>query len=149
MANTSSSAANEPIQLIVLTPSRKVVDLSCRDVSFPSSLGRLQILPGHAELICQIGTGVIFYNTQNSTGFCAVAGGVADIANNRITLLADIAEEAAQIDVARAQKALERAQSRLGGKGSSLDLSRAALAEEKARARLEAARMGSQGQKRS
>ena len=142
MAITSSS---EPIQLVVLTPSKKVVEINCKDVSFPSGMGRLQILPGHAELICQVGTGVVYYTHENSVGVCAVSGGVADIGDNKVTLLADIAEDAYQIDPNRAQTALDRAQSRLGGKAASqeksLDMARAASSEEKAKARLEAAKM--------
>jgi F-type H+-transporting ATPase subunit epsilon len=138
MGNANS---NEPIRLIVLTPSRKVMDVECRDVSFPSSLGRLQILPDHAELVCQIGTGVIYFNSRNTTGFCAVAGGIAEIGRNKVTLLADVAEDSTQIDVTRAQKALDRAKGRLSGR-EAVDQQRASLAEEKARARLEAAQQG-------
>ena len=139
MAITLSS---EPIQLVILTPSRKVVEVSCKDVSFPSSLGRLQILPGHAELICQIGTGAVYFTHGNSVGLCAVSGGAADVGNNKVTLLADIAEEAARIDPVRAQKALERAQNRLAGKKDSPDMARAIAAEQKALARLEACNSG-------
>jgi F-type H+-transporting ATPase subunit epsilon len=141
MAVTSSS---EPIQLVVLTPSRKILDVRCRDVSFPSALGRLQILPGHAELICQLGTGVMYFSEGNSVGVAAISGGVANVAENCVTILADIAEEASQIDPTRAQKALERAQSRMAGKVIEADIGRASRSEEKARARLDAAQLKSQ-----
>jgi len=130
------------IHLVVLTPTRKLVDVRCDDVSFPSTLGRLQILPHHAALVCQVGTGVLFYNHEGVTTFLSVSGGVADVSNDTVTLLADVAELAIQIDVPRAEQQLTRAQAVLSGK-TAADVETAQQKEAKAIARLEAATMHS------
>ena len=140
------------LRIVVLTPTRKLFDAVADDVSFPSTLGRLQILPGHASLVCQVGTGVLFYNKGNTTSFCSISGGVADVKDNTVTILADRGEDAASIDAARAEKALERAKLRMAGKslngvapseGALFDLARAADAEARAATRLEAATLHS------
>lgn len=144
------------LKLVVLTPTKRVVDAVCDNVYFPSTGGILGVLPGHTSLVCQVGTGVVHYTRGNSTAFLTVAGGVAEVFNNQVSLLVDIAEDAAAIDIERAQKALQRARDRLAGiepNGSAtlgaasaaakaaaeLDMNRAAAAEARALARIEAA----------
>jgi F-type H+-transporting ATPase subunit epsilon len=133
-----------PLSLVVLTPSRKVLETKCAEVYFPSSSGKLGILPNHAELFCTLGTGVVHYSLGNADGYLMVSEGVAHVFENKILLLADSAELPETIDRERAEKALERAQARLGsgGVGSKLEETnseRASLAEAKAMARIEAA----------
>ena len=131
------------VKLVVLTPTRKLVEVVCDEVYFPSTLGRLGILPGHAALVCQIGTGVLFHSKGGITTFMSVSGGVADVHDNVVTLLVDIAEDATAIDVARAEKALARAQAVLAGKEPEADIGAAAHEEARAIARIEAATLAS------
>jgi len=131
------------VKLVVLTPTRKLVEVICDEVYFPSTLGRLGILPGHAALVCQIGTGVLFYSKDGITTFMSLSGGVADVHDNVVTLLVDIAEDGAGIDVARAEKALARAQTVLAGKVPEADIHAAAYEEARAIARIEAATLAS------
>jgi F-type H+-transporting ATPase subunit epsilon len=119
------------------------VDLVCDEVYFPSTLGRLGILPGHAALVCQVGTGVLYYNKGQTTSFMSIAGGVADVHDNVVTLLVDLAEDAEAIDVSRAEKALSRAQLVRAGKDPSVDPQAAAHDEARALARIEAATLHS------
>lgn len=137
--------ASGSLRLVVLTPTRKLVDATAEEVYFPSTLGRLGILPGHAALVCQVGTGVLYYNNGGTTSFMAVSGGVADVKDNVVTLLVDVAEDAAAIDMARAEKAKARAQARLSGKEADADLHTAAHDEARAVARIEAATLHSSG----
>jgi F-type H+-transporting ATPase subunit epsilon len=131
------------IRLIVLTPTRRLAEVVADEVYFPSTLGRLGILPGHAALVCQVGTGVLYYNQGGVTSFLAVSGGVADVKDDVVTLLVDVAEEGTSIDVSRAEKALARAKEKLSGKVNDSDLSEAAHDEARALARLEAATLQS------
>lgn len=133
-------AANA-LRLVVLTPSKRLLDVVASAVYFPSAQGKLGILPGHAALVCQLGTGVLHYEHDNLVSFLSIAGGVGEVRDNVVTLLADVAEDSTVIDVSRAEKALQKARSVLAG-GSEVsfaDMDVAAQAEARAMARLEAA----------
>lgn len=139
----------QPLRLTVLTPTRRLIDgVGCKAVHFPSTRGILGILPEHADLVCALGTGIVYFDTENSTTFLTISGGVAQVTGKSVTLLADVAEDAASIDVARAQRALERARERLVGKGevqSHDDVHEAMAAEGRALARIEASTLHSAG----
>jgi F-type H+-transporting ATPase subunit epsilon len=141
---TADNAGNFPLTLSVLTPSKKVIEAKCSEVYFPSSSGKLGILPKHSELFCSLGTGVVHFSQGNSDGYLMISGGVAHVFQDSILLLADSAEMPDAIDVGRAEKALARAQARLSAKSGLttqelIDHERAAAAEAKAIARIEAA----------
>ena len=131
--------ANE-LRLVVLSPSKRLVDTTAEEIYFPSAYGVLGILPGHALLVCQLGTGILHYDKNKSTAFMTISGGVAEVRDNTVTLLVDVAEDASNIDVGRAEKALQRARELLGGGSvATVDMDRAAAAESRAVARIEAA----------
>jgi F-type H+-transporting ATPase subunit epsilon len=138
-----------PLQLTVLTPTRRLLDgVECQAVYFPSSQGILGVLPDHTDLVCALGTGLVHYDSENVTSFLVVSGGVAQVSGRSVTLLADVAEDAASIDAGRAQRALERARERQAGKGEDLkvdDVHEAIAAEARAVARLEAATLHAAG----
>lgn len=138
-----------PLQLTVLTPTRRLLDgVVCQAVYFPSSQGILGVLPEHTDLVCALGTGLVHYDSENVTSFLVVSGGVAQVNGRSVTLLADVAEDAASIDAGRAQRALERARERQAGKGEGLkvdDVHEAIAAEARAVARLEAATLHAAG----
>lgn len=143
------NSSQYPLQLTVLTPTRRLIDgARCKAVHFPSTQGILGVLPEHTDLVCALGTGVVYFDSENTTSFLTISGGVAQVTGQSVTLLADVAEEAASIDVGRAQRALERARERLSGKGDaqfSDDLGDAAAAEGRALARIEAATLHAAG----
>lgn len=154
MADTplsATAAQSSDLRVVVLTPSRKVLDTQCDDVYFPTLQGILGVLPGHTSLVCQLGTGLIHYTRGNVTSFLTVSGGVAEVFNNTVTMLADVAEDPASIDSARAEKALQRARVRLAGVTAAgedqLNMERASRAELRALARIEAS-VGKQNQVR-
>ena len=138
-----------PLQLTVLTPTRRLVESAgCNAVHFPSAQGILGVLPEHTDLVCALGTGVVYFDSENSTSFLTISGGVAQISGKSLTLLADAAEEAASIDVGRAQRALEKARERLIGKADAQSpdqVHEAAAAESRALARIEAATLHASG----
>lgn len=129
------------LHLKILTPDKKLVDVAgVSEVFFPGDYGVLGILPGHAPLVTGIGTGIVVYTFEDTSGFYHVSGGVAEVTGTEVTLLADVSENASSIDLERAQKSLERAQTLLSSKDAGqIDLNRAQASKTRAEARLEVA----------
>ncbi|HUK86937.1 MAG TPA: ATP synthase F1 subunit epsilon, partial [Terriglobales bacterium] len=95
--------------------------------------------PGHAPLITELAVGEITYRNVEITSHLAVAWGFAEVLPDRVTILAQTAEKAEEIDVARAQNARDRAQARLQGGDPETDFDRALVALERALVRLQVA----------
>jgi F-type H+-transporting ATPase subunit epsilon len=133
----------EHMRVVVLTPNKRLLDVSgVSELYFPTDSGTIGVLPGHAPLITVVGTGSLIYTQENVSGIFSIAGGVADVSGYLVTLMVDIAEEASQIDLERAQRALERAQARLAAKElSNIDVKRAEAALQRAEARIASAQM--------
>ncbi|UCC44369.1 MAG: F0F1 ATP synthase subunit epsilon [Candidatus Zixiibacteriota bacterium] len=101
-------------RLSIVTPEKVVYDADIRSLVVPGVDGYLGVLSQHAPLITALKPGKIeFRDSDNSTHFLAVSNGFLEVSNNIATLLADAAEDADDIDVERARKALERAESNL------------------------------------
>lgn len=133
----------ETIQLEIVTPERLVVNTVASEVQIPGKDGYLGILPGHAPLITEIAVGEITYRSGSDQKRLAVAWGFAEVLPAKITILAETAERAEDIDVARAQAAKQRAEETLRKTGAAGD-PEAEDALRRASARLEvAAKSGS------
>ncbi|HLW51509.1 MAG TPA: F0F1 ATP synthase subunit epsilon [Candidatus Angelobacter sp.] len=126
------------IQLEIVTPERLVVQEAVDDITMPGKGGYLGILPGHAPLITEIAVGEITYHAAGQTRRLAVAWGFAEVLPEKVTILAETAEKAEAIDVARAQAAREKAESKLKQAGSEGN-PEAQAALDRANARLEVA----------
>jgi F-type H+-transporting ATPase subunit epsilon len=128
------------IELRVVTPERPLASEQTTSVSLPGKDGRLGILPGHAPLVSELANGVLFYDHSGQTKYMAVHGGFAEVLPGRVTVLAQTAEKAEDIDVERAERERRQAEERLGQHPSDeeTEIQRAAL--EWAVARIEAAR---------
>lgn len=123
------------LQLHVVTPEREVVETEADEVQLPGAEGYLGILPGHAPLITLLKTGVLSYRRAGAEQALAVSTGFAEISNDRVSVLADTAEAAAQIDAAAAQR--ERAKAEKEMESASAET----LPEIQARFELEQARL--------
>lgn len=132
----------EAIELVVVTPQRQLLRESVVEVQLPGAEGCLGILPGHAPLMTELGIGELSYRTANTshTGFLAVIRGFAEVLPERVTVLAEIAERAEEIDLERAKAALERAQERLAHPDENIDWDRAAIALQRALIRIQVAK---------
>jgi F-type H+-transporting ATPase subunit epsilon len=132
----------EAIELIVVTPERQLARESIVEITLPGLEGELGILPGHAPLITELGIGELNYRTAGSTGFhsIAVIRGFAEVLQDRVTVLAETAERAQDIDVARAEKAKERAEKRLASHDANVDWDRASIALQRSLIRIQVAR---------
>jgi len=129
------------IQLEIVTPDRQVVHDSVEAVTIPGKSGYLGILPGHAPLLSELKVGEVVYTRGGTKHYLAVSWGFAEVLPDRVIILVQTAERAEEIDQARAEQALERAEERLKKfADSTIDAERAREAYERARARLQAAR---------
>jgi F-type H+-transporting ATPase subunit epsilon len=128
----------ENMQLEIVTPERLVVKDTITEIQIPGVTGYLGILPGHAPLISEIAVGEISYVSGNQTKRISVAWGFAEVLPDKVTILAETAERADEIDVARAQAAKQRAEDELkkAGPDGSAD---AEAALQRATTRLEVA----------
>ena len=131
----------EVFQLEIVTPEKKVVDTTAEEIQIPGKNGYLGILPGHAPLITELAVGEITFREHSGANEqrLAVAWGFAEVLPNKVTILAESAERPAEIDVARAQKAKERAEQRLTSGDTTVDVERALDALHRAESRIDVA----------
>ena len=127
------------IHLNIVTPTRKVVDRQVDEVVLPGSEGYLGVLPGHAPLLTGLHVGEISYRAEGATHYAAVAWGFAEVHDDQVSVLAEVAERAEEIDLERARRAHERAVQRLRQGGDDLDWDRARVALMKSLARIRVA----------
>jgi len=132
----------ERLTLELATPSRLVATAEADEVVIPGSQGYFGVLPGHAPLLATLGTGELMYRVGRDEFHVAVSCGFAEVRNDKVIVLADVAETPADIDRARAERARERAEGRLAGRGASpeeIDYARAMAALARALTRLQVA----------
>ncbi|HMS55437.1 MAG TPA: ATP synthase F1 subunit epsilon [Fimbriimonadaceae bacterium] len=127
-------------QLAVVAPDRSVMDEPVQSVMAPGAAGYFGVLGGHEPTIFALRAGLVeFMDTNNQRHFIAVSGGFAEVTPERVTILADAAERASDIDIARAERALEEARKSLRGEGT-VSREEATQEMERAMARIKAAR---------
>ncbi len=126
----------ETFKLEIVTPDKQVVADSAEELQLPGKRGYLGILPGHAPLITELDVGELSYRRDGRTVHLALAWGFAEVLPDKVTILAETAERAEEIDAARAQRAKERAEIRLQKLEPGTDFPRAANALQRALARL-------------
>ncbi len=129
----------DTFKLEIVTPEKKVVDTTAEEIQIPGKNGYLGVLPGHAPLITELAVGEIKYCENAKELRLAVAWGFAEVLPDKVTILAESAERPAEIDVARASKAKERAEQLLTSGDTSVDVERALDALHRAETRLEVA----------
>jgi F-type H+-transporting ATPase subunit epsilon len=130
--------AADSIQLVIVTPVRQLLSQSVVEAQLPGADGYLGILPGHAPLITELGIGELTYRTASGqSGLLAVIRGFAEVLPDRISVLAEMAERAEEIDLKRAQEALKRAQELIAKGGENVDWDRASAALQRALVRIQ------------
>jgi F-type H+-transporting ATPase subunit epsilon len=124
----------------VATPSRLVVAAAVDEVVAPGIEGYFGVLSGHAPFLTTLGIGELTYRIGRDESRLAIAGGFAEVRNDKVIVLADSAERPEDIDRARAERAKARAEQRLAGRGQDeIDFTRAAAALARALTRLQVA----------
>jgi len=119
-----------PIEVEVVAVDHKVYAGQAMSVTAPGADGYFGILSGHAPLVAALGVGMITIMPSGETSpiYIAVAGGFAEVAQDHVTILAETAEMANEIDVARAREAADRARERLAHAEEGVDADRAKAA---------------------
>jgi F-type H+-transporting ATPase subunit epsilon len=135
---TNDSMA-DTFQLEIVTPEKMVVRDVAEEMQIPGKDGYLGILPGHAPLITELAVGEITYVKNNYTYHLSVAWGFAEVLPDKVTILAETAERAEEIDARRAQEAKQRAESSLATSATEEDFNRVAGDLKRADTRLEVA----------
>jgi F-type H+-transporting ATPase subunit epsilon len=127
------------LQLQIVSADRSLVNEQVDEVQIPGADGYLGILPGHTPLLATLQVGTLWYRQGQEKHFLAIAFGFAEVQPDRVTILAQIAEKADEIDVARAEAAKKRAEERLSKPATDMDFERARIAMLKALIRLQVA----------
>jgi len=130
----------DKIRLRVVTPIRLVLDEEVDEVTAHGELGEFGVLPDHIAFLSTLVAGELSYKQGATKKLLAVGGGYAEVLDNVMTVLAPTAEFAAEIDVARAQRAKERAEKQLAQLNQEeKDWQTAETALQRARVRLQVA----------
>ena len=131
----------ETIQLEIVTPERLVVNEAAEYIEIPGKTGYLGVFPGHAPLISELAAGELTYRIGNQTKRLAVSWGFAEVLPEKVTILAETAEKAEDIDTARAEAARKKAEAELQKAGPEGN-AEAQAALQRAAARLDVAGKG-------
>ena len=126
------------LELELATPTRLVVSEEVDEVVAPGIEGYFGVWPGHAAFLTTLGAGELSSRRGQQVRYLAVAGGFAEVRNDKVVILADAAEQPEEIDRERAERARQRAEQRLSGRSQdAVDFARAAAALARALARLQ------------
>lgn len=130
----------QQLQLDVVTPERRVLSEDVETTTVPGANGELGILPGHTPLISQLKTGVLSYTKDGKTSQLHVSGGFVEVRDDRVSVLADVAERPEEIDAAQARSTKERVEKQLTAwTGTEEELEQARIDLERAQVRMQLA----------
>ena len=130
------------LTLEIVTPDRALVTEQVDEVELPGSEGYFGVLPGHTPLLASLSVGELWYRIGQEKHYLSIAFGFAEVLPERVTVLAQIAERAQDIDIERAERAKRRAEDRLTKAPtpqSDMDFERARIAMMKSLIRLQVA----------
>ena len=123
------------ILLEVVTPEKQLLSQQVDEVIAPGSEGEFGVLPGHCYFLSTLRIGELRYRIGEHMHHMAVLWGYAEVTPTRVTIMAEIAENAEDIDMNRAQAAVEQAEQRLKAGGLPSEVRAAEVSLEKARLR--------------
>ena len=131
----------DDIELVIVTPEKQLLRGKVADMQMPGENGYLGVLPGHAPLMTELGIGELSYHdvSGKESTHVAIVRGFAEVLPDRVTILAETAERAEEIDVQRAKDALARAEKRLATNDPNIDWDRANIALQRALIRIQVA----------
>jgi F-type H+-transporting ATPase subunit epsilon len=127
------------IQLQIVSADRSLVNETVDEVEIPGSEGYFGVLPGHTPLLALLGAGELWYRQGQEKHYLALAMGFAEVQPDRVTILAQFAERADEIDLARAEAAKKRAEERIVKPTVDMDAERARIALLKSLIRIQVA----------
>ena len=127
------------IQLLIVSADRSLVNETVDEVEIPGFDGYFGVLPGHTPLLAALHVGELWYRQGSDKHYLAIAHGFAEVQPDRVTILAQTAEKADEIDLERAQAAKKRAEERIARPAVDMDFERARIALMKSLIRLQVA----------
>ena len=98
------------LTLVLVTHEEKLLEVECDSVTLPGSDGYMEILPGHTPIIATLDPGHLSYAEGSNRSTLVVASGFCEVSNDTVTVLADSAEQADQIDVEAARTSRSEAE---------------------------------------
>jgi F-type H+-transporting ATPase subunit epsilon len=107
----------DTIRLRVVTPVRLAIDEEVDEVTAVGPLGEFTVLPNHIAFLTLLEIGELSYKQRGERHFLALTGGYAEVLDNVMTVLANSAEFAHEIDVERARRAKDQAEKAMAGLG--------------------------------
>jgi F-type H+-transporting ATPase subunit epsilon len=125
------------IELQIVTPEKMLVREQVDEVEIPGTDGYFGVLPGHTPMLASLAVGELWYRKGQEKTYLSIAYGFCEVLPERVTILAQLAERAEEIDVARAEEARKRAEARLTAAKGEVDYERARSALVKSLARLQ------------
>ena len=130
-------ADKDTFQLRIITPERIFYECQAKMVEFNTTEGEIGVLPGHIPLTVILKPGIVSIYEPDGEKHAALHSGFAEILQDQVTILAEIVEWPAEIDLSRAEAAKARAEERLNSKTPETDIARAETALLRALARIE------------
>nr|MBI3612779.1 F0F1 ATP synthase subunit epsilon [Nitrospirota bacterium] len=121
--------------LEVVTPDKLLLSQQVDEVIAPGAEGEFGVLPGHCHFLSTLSIGELRYRVGDQTNHMAVLWGYAEVTPTRVTVMAEIAEKAEDIDVERAAAKVAEAETRLKVGGLPSEVKEAQISLEKARLR--------------
>lgn len=129
--------ADKSFKLRIITPERIFYEGEAEMVEFNTTEGQIGVLPGHIPLTVIIKPGILNIHEADGEKEAALHSGFAEILPQQVTILAEVAEWPEEIDAARAEAAMQRAEERLRSRTPETDICRAETALLRAMARIE------------
>ena len=127
------------LTLSIVTPEREIVRVQADEVELPGTEGYFGVLPGHTPMLATLTVGRLTYKIGQEAHVLAIAFGFAEVLPDTVTVLAEIAERAEDIDLTRAEAARKRAEERLTRAEADLEYARARTALDQAILRVQVA----------
>jgi len=129
-------------KLSVVAPDRTVFEDNVQSVVAPGVRGYLGILADHEPVIVALKTGILeFVDLSGNRNYVSISGGFLESSNNSVIVLANTAERSKEIDIARAERALEEARKALRGEAAEVTREQALEELDRAMNRVKAARI--------
>jgi F-type H+-transporting ATPase subunit epsilon len=132
-------ALPQHLQLQIVSADRSLVNETVDEVEIPGFDGYFGVLPGHTPLLALLQVGELWYRQGQEKHYLSIAFGFAEVQPDRVTILAQLAEKADEIDPVRAEAAKKRAEERLARATVDMDAERARISLLKSLIRLQVA----------
>jgi F-type H+-transporting ATPase subunit epsilon len=127
------------LTLEIITPDRAIVNEVVDEVQLPGADGYFGVLPGHTPLLSTLQVGELWYRIGQEKHYLAISFGFVEVLPERVTVLAQLAERAEDIDIGRAEAARKHAEEHLGRPGTDVDIEQTRIDLAKSLVRLQVA----------